>query len=416
MVAWYDAAMSGIFATMFAREQRNTISLTDPIDKWRSVGLAIPTAAGISVSSETALRASAVYACVRILGETLASLPLFTYERKRDGSKRRATDFYLYRLLHDQPNPEMTAFEFRETAQAHLALWGNAYAEIEIDGRGRVTALWLLRPDKMRKIERTRSGQLIYHYELPTGGVEPIPNWAIWHLRGMGSDGIIGYNPIQLMREGIALGLGAEEFGARLFGNGAVPGGVLEYPGVLDDDAYDRLVESWNRRHQGLGNANRMAILEEGLTYKAIGIPPETAQFLETRKFQVTEIARAFRIPPHMVADLDRSTNNNIEHQSIEFVTHTIRPWLVRWEQSINSRLMSAREQSRYFAEFQVDGLLRGDIASRYTAYATGRQWGWLSANDIRQLENMNPIDGGDAYLTPLNMLPNDTRDQNAKQ
>ena len=394
---------------MFAREQRS-VDLTDP-EALRSLGLISPTAAGISVHSDTALRFMAVYACVRILSETLASLPLFTYERQRDGSKNRASSFYLYRLLHDQPNPEMTAFEYREAKQSHLALWGNAYSEIEMDNRGRIRALWLLRPDKMRKIER-RGGGLIYHYELPNGKVERMPDWAVWHLRGLSTDGIVGYNPIELMREGVALGLGAEEFGARLFGNGAVPGGVLEYPGTLTDDAYDRVVESWNKRHQGLGSAHRVAILEEGLSYKSLGIPPETAQFLETRKFQVTEIARAFRIPPHMIADLDRSTNNNIEHQGIEFVQHTIRPWLVRWEQSINSRLMSASEQQRYFAEFQVDGLLRGDISSRYTAYATGRQWGWLSANDIRQLENMNDINGGDAYLTPLNMIPTDNREE----
>jgi hypothetical protein len=238
----------------------------------------------------------------------------------------------------------------------------------------------------------------------------------VWHLRGLSSDGLVGLSPIQLMRQAIGLGMATEEFGARFFGNDARPGGVLQHPGVLGNEAFERLQSSWETRHGGLSNSHRVAILEEGMQYSQIGIPPEDAQFLETRKFQVTEIARAFRVPPHMLADLERATFSNIEHQSIEFVVHSIRPWLVRWEQSIQQQLMLDRDRQKYFAEFVVDGLLRGDTVSRYQAYATGRQNGWLSANDIRTLENMNPVDGGDIYLVPLNMVPADMAGETMNQ
>jgi len=367
------------------------------------------TATGVDVSPSTALQVTAVFACVRILAETVASLPLPVYRRLENGGKARAPDHYLYTILHDLPNPEMTSFELREVMMGHVCTWGNAYAEIEFDRAGRVRALWPLRPDRMT-VKRV-NGRLQYIYKLSKpdsqGRTEiTLRDEQVFHVHGLGSDGIVGYSPIHLARQAVGLALAAEEFGARFFGNDARPGVVLEHPGTLGDEAHKRLRESWESRHGGLDKSHRVAILEEGLKVHEIGLPPEDAQFLQTRKFQVSEIARMFRIPPHMIADLERATFSNIEHQSLEFVIHTIRPWLVRWEQEIYRSLLTPQERKTYFAEFLVDGLLRGDIQSRYQAYATARQWGWMSANDVRRLENMNPIEGGDTYLVPLNMIP----------
>ena len=325
----------------------------------------------MDVSPSTALQVTAVFACVRILAETVAGLPLHVYRRLENGGKARAPDHYLYSLLHYLPNPEMTSFEFREVMMGHVCTWGNAYAEIEFDRAGRVRALWPLRPDRMT-VKRV-NGRLQYIYKLSKpdsqGRTEiTLRDEQVFHVHGLGSDGIVGYSPIHLARQAVGLALAAEEFGARFFGNDARPGVVLEHPGQLGDEAHKRLRESWESRHGGLDKSHRVAILEEGLKVHEIGLPPEDAQFLQTRKFQVSEIARMFRIPPHMIADLERATFSNIEHQSLEFVIHTIRPWLVRWEQEIYRSLLTPQERKTYFAEFLVDGLLRGDIKSRYGA------------------------------------------------
>lgn len=365
------------------------------------------TAAGVTVTPARGLQYAAVYAAVRVLSEGVAMLPLVLYERLQPRGKQRAPGHSLYPILHDAPNPEMTAFEFRETMMGHLVLWGNAYAEIEYDRAGRVMGLWPLRPDKM-KVKR-KDKRLVYEYTLPNGRLaEPaLQPDQVFHVRGLGSNGIVGYSPITLARQSIGLGLATEEFGSRFFGNGARPGVVLEHPGKLGDEAYGRLKTSWAGRHQGLKNAHRVAILEEGMGVKEVGIPPEDAQFLETRKFQVTEIARIYRIPPHMLADLERATFSNIEHLGIEFVTHSLGPWLKRWEQRIGLSLLTEAERQVYFAEHLVAALLRGDIKSRYEAYAVGRNWGWMSADDVRELENMNPLPNGEGgvYLQPLNMV-----------
>lgn len=406
---WQSREVAPVQATPVGERRGITVV---PDGLWRSAQLGQGTAAGLAVSPAKAMYSTAVYACVRILAETLASLPLPLYERLADGGKRRAVGHPLYSLLHDLPNPEMSSFELRETLMGHLALWGNAYAEVEFDRGGRPLHLWPLRPDRMQ-VERPFGGELVYRYsvgEETDGRRESVDfaDYQIFHLRGLGGNGIVGYSPIALMREAVGLALATEGFGARFFGNDARPGGVLEHPGVLGDEEHERLANSWESRHQGLEKSHRIAILEEGMKYNQIGIPPEDAQFLETRKFQVTEIARAFRIPPHMLADLERATFSNIEHQSIEFVMHTIRPWLVRWEQAIYRDLLLPEERGTFFAEFMVEGLLRGDLQSRYQAYSIARQNGWMSANDIRTLENMNVIEGGDVYLVPLNMIPAD--------
>ena len=358
-----------------------------------------------SISSpDAALRMSAVFACVRILAESVASLPLLIYERQ-DRGKRRAQDYYLYELLHDRPNSRMTAFEFRETIQSHLVLWGNAYARIVYDTMGRIEELWPLSPAGILDT-RVSAGVKYYQYQDKNGWTSWISEGEIWHLHGLGDDGERGYSPIALMRRAVNLGLSAEEFGYNFFDNDARPGIVLEHPAKLSGPAHDNLKKSWEDEHQGSAKSHKPMILEEGMKLHEVGIPPEDAQFLETRKFQVQEIARIFRVPPHMLADLDRATFSNIEHQSIDFVVHSLRPWLVRWEQSIQHNLMLPDERRRFYAEHLVDGLLRGDITSRYNAYATARQNGWMSVNDIRALENMDPVDGGDVYLSPLNMTP----------
>lgn len=369
-----------------------------------------PTAAGVHVDSVSAMQSVAVYACVRVLSESIASLPLILYERLQPKGKNRAVNHNLYPILHDLPNPEMTSMELRETLVGHQCGWGNAYCEIEYSNGGRIKGLWPLRPDKI-EIERINS-QLVYVVNMPSGERKGLPFNRVMHIKGLGYDGMIGYNPIHLARQSIGLSLATEEFGARFFGNGAKPGSVLEHPGKLSDQAGKRLKDSWEMMHKGLENAHRVAILEEGMKLHQIGIPPEDAQFLETRKFQVSEIARLYRIPPHMIGDLEHATFSNIEHQSLDFVIHTLRPWLVRWEQAIYRDLLTPAERMTYFAEHLVDGLLRGDLLARYQAYAVGRQNGWLSANDILEMENKNPIEDGDIYLVPLNMVPADQAGQ----
>lgn len=365
----------------------------------------VKTAAGPAISEATALNISGVFAAVQLVANTVASLPFPVYRRLERG-KERAPEHPLYRVLHDRANPEMSAFTYREVAQSHLELWGNHYAEIEMDGAGRVLALWPLLPDRTRPVRR--NGAKIYQTRLPQpgGGDRQIdlPAERVLHIPGLGFDGLVGYSRIALARESLGLTRAAEEFGARFFGQGSQATGVLEHPGRLGEKAAETLRKSWEQMHQGLANAHRIAILEEGIKFHQTSIPPEDAQFLETRKFQTAEIARWFGVPPHLIGDLERATFSNIEQQAIEYLVHSIRPRLVRWEQTVNWDLLGPRERQQFVAEFLVAGLLRGDTQSRYGAYAVGRQWGWLSANDVRELENMNPVGGGDIYLVPANM------------
>ena len=369
---------------------------------------------GKPVNERTAMTATAVYACVRILAEAVAQLPLHVYEYREDGGKELVHGHPLYHILHDEPNPEMISFVFRETLMSHLLIWGNAYAQIIRNGAGRVLGLYPLLPDKV-EVERDEHGRLYYIY---TRSSDENPNFKgngqyvlkqddVLHIPGLGFDGLIGYSPIAMAKNAVGMTLACEEYGASFFANGANPGGVLEHPGVLKDPSKVR--ESWNSVYRGTGNAHKIAVLEEGMKYQQIGIPPEEAQFLETRKFQVNEIARLYRIPPHMVGDLEKSSFSNIEQQSLEFVKYTLEPWVIRWEQSIQRTLLSTHEKARYFVKFNLEGLLRGDYQSRMNGYATARQNGWMSANDIRELENLDRIpteEGGDLYLINGNMLP----------
>lgn len=381
-----------------------------PVDKAADAGYSFlfgRTTSGKPVNERTAMQTTAVYACVRILAEAVASLPLHVYEYQDDGGKKLVHDHPLYYLLHDEPNPEMTSFVFRETLMSHLLIWGNAYAQIIRDGAGRVLGLYPLLPDKM-EVQRDDKGNIYYVYsrnsdENPTfkeyGNIK-LKAEDVLHIPGLGFDGLIGYSPIAMAKNAVGMTLACDEYGASFFANGANPGGVLEHPGVLKDPSKVR--ESWNSVYRGVSNAHKIAVLEEGMKYQQIGIPPEEAQFLETRKFQINEIARLYRIPPHMVGDLDKSSFSNIEQQSLEFVKYTLDPWVIRWEQSLQRSLLLPGEKGKYFIKLNVDGLLRGDYQSRMNGYAVGRQNGWFSANDIREMENMNPIpdeEGGNLYL-----------------
>ncbi len=361
--------------------------------------------AGVAVSEDSSLRNTAVLACVRILSNSVAMLPLPVYRRLAPRGKERATEHPLYALLNEQANAEMTAFELRRWLVQHVLLYGNGYAEIDWTPGGQVRALWPLLSAQTR-IERV-GGALQYHYTLPNGRTITLPAWRVLHLRGLTGNGVEGYSVIRaLMHEAVGLGLATQEYGARFFGNGARPGIVLEHPGVLSDRAYKRLQESWASAHEGLTNAHRLRILEEGMRVNTISVPPEEAQFLETRKFQVTEIARAFGVPPHLIGDMERATFSNIEHQYMEFLQFSLGPWLKQIEQTIHAALMRRAERQEYFVEHVRDAILQADTTTRYQAYALGRQWGWLSVNDIRELENMNPVADGDEYLVPLNMAP----------
>ena len=371
-----------------------------------------PTAAGKTVNERSAMQLTAVYACVRILAEGIAGLPLHLYKCGKNGSREKAVDHPLYFLLHDEPNPEITSFVFRETLMTHLLLYGNCYCQIIRDGRGQVAALYPLMPNQM-SVDRDERGQLYYTYlrsgeeadTMKKGTVYLLPE-DVLHIPALGFDGLVGYSPIAMAKNSIGMGLACEEYGAKFFANGAAPSGVLEHPGTIKD--ITRLRESWNAIYSGSKNAGKVAILEEGMHYSPISISPNEAQFLETRKFQVDEIARIFHVPPHMIGDLERSTFSNIEQQSLEFVKYTLNPWVCRWEQALTRSLLSPKEKREYSIKFNVDGLLRGDYQSRMNGYAVGRQNGWMSANDIRELENMDKISeeqGGDLYLVNGNMI-----------
>lgn len=370
---------------------------------------------GKVVTERSAMQMTAVYSCVRILAEAIAGLPLHLYRYRDDGGKEKAIDHPLYLLLHDEPNPEMSSFVFRETLMTHLLLWGNAYAQIIRNGKGEVVALYPLMPNKM-SVDRDADGHLYYTYQrsneeapIAEGSKVILSPKDVLHIPGLGFDGLVGYSPIAMAKNAIGLAIATEEYGSKFFANGATPSGILEYPGTVKDP--EKVRDSWTRGFSGSGNAHKVAVLEEGMKYTPISISPEQAQFLETRKFQINEIARIFRVPPHMVGDLDKSSFSNIEQQSLEFVKYTLDPWVVRWEQSIQRTLLQDEEKSRYFVKFNLEGLLRGDYQSRMNGYATARQNGWMSANDIRELENLDripPESGGDLYLINGNMLPLD--------
>lgn len=368
-----------------------------------------PVASGVSVNETTALNYSAFWAAVSLISSDVASLPLILYKRTQNGGKERYTDPKLYRILHDEPNPEMTSFVFRETLQGHVLTWGNAYAEIERSLDDRVKALWPLSPDRVSPF---REGSTL-RYRVSQGPGKPDAVFEprnILHIPGLGYDGTCGYSVVAKARESLGLGIAAERFGASFYGNGSTMGGVFEHPGRMSPAAQKNFREATEARHQGVDRAHRFLVVEEGMKFQKLGIPPDEAQFLETRKFQVEEIARWFKLPPHKIGAMEHATFSNIEHQNLEYYKSCLLGWLRRWEQELNRKLIAPMERNIQFAEHLVDGFLRADIATRYAAYAIGRNGGWLNADDIRRMENLNPLPGGqgEIYLVPMNMVPAD--------
>lgn len=366
------------------------------------------THSGQRIDEHKALRLSTVWACVNVLAQTVASLPLILYRRLEPRGKERATSHPLYYTMHDRPHPLMSSYVWREILQGHLATWGNAYCEIRRQGGNKIVGLWPLLPDRTwpdlageTKRLKTRDAN---------GRERTIDAGRFLHVPGLGFDGIQGYSVIRMARQALGMGAATEEFGASWFGpNAARPAVVVMHPATMSEPAQRRFKESLEQNYAGPGRQHKTLVLEEGVKLEKLTIPPNDSQFLETRRFTVEEIARFYRMQLHKIGHLDKATFSNIEQQAIEFTTDTIRPWLVRWEQELNYALLRPEERQTHFFEFLVDGLLRGDADARTKTYAAGRQWGYLSANDVREMENRNPIEGGDIYMVPLNMIPADT-------
>lgn len=378
------------------------------------------TQAGVRIDHDNALMFSAVWAAVRVISETVSMLPLHIYERERGkaGSPETNTlrsDHTIDWLISSQPNPETDAGAFWETLISHALTWGNGYAEIERDNAGRIANLWQVTPDRV-KPDRTASGRIVYDVNNYSGSNTILDQSSMLHVHGIGYDGLQGYSVIAMAAQSIGLGMAAEQFGSGFFGNGTEPGGVLSHPGKLKTEAYDRIRDSWAERFQGPANARKPAILEEGMKWERITVPPEDAQFLQTRKFQIAEIARWYRVPLHMLAELDRSTNNNIEFQGIEFVIHTIQPWATRIERAINTQLLGPQQRGKMYAKMSLQALLRGDSKSRGEFYTKLFQMGALSPNEIRELEEMNPVPGGDKRFVQLNLATLETAGEQPEQ
>jgi HK97 family phage portal protein len=365
------------------------------------------TSAGVAVSEQTALNYAAVWQAVSLIAGDVGSLPLPLYKRLKTGGKERYPEHPLYYILHDAPNPEMSSMVWRETLQGHLLTWGNCYSEIVRNGAGQVSEIWPMLPSQVSPFRQ--DGRLKYRIVPDSGREVILESFDVVHVPGLGFDGTIGYSPIHKARESLGLLAASERFGATFFGNGTAFGGFISHPKTLSEKAEKSLRESINSQHQGPDKAHRIKLLEEGMTFQQTGIEPNAAQFLETRQFQIAEVARWFNLPLHKLREMEHSSvRANIEQEALDYVTSTLRPWLKRWEQEINRKLISPREKYQQSAEFVIEGLLRGDIASRYSAYSVGRQWGWLSVNEVRELENLNPIPDGNTYLSPMNMTPAD--------
>ncbi|HPA14898.1 MAG TPA: phage portal protein [Desulfobacterales bacterium] len=372
----------------FFKRKRNWANLDKFLDR--------PSSSGVNVNETVALGIPAVYACVRVLAESIASLPLITYERFPNGDKQRATGFSLYPILHDQPNPIMTSLELRELLMGHLCLRGNSYCLIERDA-GAVVALWPLHPDRVTVEVDGR--ELLYIYQ-SDGKEEKYRMEDILHIRGMSSDGMIGYSPLALLRDSFGHAKALSAYSANFFKNGASPGGILSTPNALKPEALANLRKAWAEGHQGKGNHHRVAILDGDLKWQSVGISPEDSQMIESQKFSVVEIARCFRVPLNLIMDYERSTYSNVTEQNRSFLTHTLTPWMERIEQAIHKSLLTESEKQRYFVEHLTHNFLKANTRERFGAYKIARDAGFLSVNEIRQLENMNSVEGGDVYET----------------
>lgn len=385
-------------------EQRATLKNPDGelINLLRNAGGSM--AAGVAVTPDNALEYSAVLGGVRVLAEGVAQLPLIVYERLARG-RRRADEHPLYDLLHLQPNPYQTSFEWREVLMIHALMRGDAFAEVEWSDGGQVRALWPLLPQYMT-IYRAPDRTIWYEYQQPGVADRVFQAYQMLHVPCLAYNGLRGRGILAMATPTIGLGKAAEQYGSAFFSNGARPSVALEYPGVLSDQAFNRLRKKWEQDHSGLENAQRVAILEEGMKLTSYGTAPEDAQFLETRKFQRNEVAAVLRLSPSMLGDSEAQSYASMEQEMLRHVQLALMPWYVRIEQRLSTSLMTAEERRRYYVEFLVDGLLRGDMKTRHEVYATGRQWGYYSANDVRIMDNQDVIEGGDEYLVPMNMIP----------
>jgi len=391
---------------------RRSVSLANP-DQWliRAFG-AQETDAGVYVDENAALSSSAIWAGIRLISESLSTVPLHVFQMQADGQRRVVRDHPVDPLLYTSPNPEMTAQEWRSQMMAALILSGNGYSEIVRDRGGRIRQIW---PLSWYRVELERAQDQSLYYEIQTVGLDDVndrvvaarlPADQVLHLRAFNSRGLLGDSMVQRLKQTIGITIATEKFGASFYGAGTQLSGVLTHPGSLSEGAQKRLRDSWNSRHQGLSRAHRIAILEEGMKWEPISVPPEASQFLQTREFQIQEAARALNLPPHLLRDLSRATFSNVEQQAIDFVVNSLRPWAVILEQRMQlSLLTEAERRAGFYIRHNLEGLLRGDIKTRYESYAIGRNWGWLSANDVRELEDLNPIEAGDVYLQPLNMV-----------
>lgn len=360
---------------------------------------------GENVSESTALTYSAVYNAISLISGTIGALPLHLMQRKGD-KKRLADDRVMYRVLHDEWNPYMTAMAGRECLMAHVLAWGNGYAEKVVNGYGELVELWPITPDRVRP--EMKDGSLVYRIKVDSQDII-MPREKILHVPGLGFDGFTGYSVIAVMaRKSIGLGMALETFGAQYFGQGTHPGVIVTHPGKLGTEGHKNLKDALMESYSGLGNAHRLMLLEDDMKISNIGIPPNDSQFLESRQFQIPEIARWFNLPPHKLKDLTKSSFSNIEQEQISFVVDSILPWLVRLEQNFNAQLLTPSDKAlsgrgRLYYKHIIEGLLRGDSASRATFYREMFAVGAMSVNEIREKEDMDPIDGGDIHLVPLN-------------
>lgn len=364
------------------------------------------TNSGLMINDETVFQVSAFWDCVKILSEDVATLPLVLYKRLEKG-KTKAENHNLFKIINYKPNEEMLIINFLEMLMTNVLLWGNAYVQKIYNKKGEIIEIYPLYSRYM-EIKRDKNNNLYFRYNEP-GNEKDFDKEQIINITGLTMDGITGLSILKYARESLGLTMATEKFGASFFGSGSKPGGVLELPENGRCKDKDQVRAEWNKLYQGIGNANRIAILEGGMKYKPVGIPPEDAQFLQTRQFQIPEVCRWFRMPPHKIADLSNATFSNIEHQGIEYVSNTLRPWLVRFEKSFEAGLLNQKEIKKYFIQFSVDALLRGDFNTRMQGYATARQNGWINADEIREKEDMNPMpegEGGEKYLVNGNMIP----------
>lgn len=372
-------------------------SLANPSTWMKTAFGGTGTSSGEKVSTDSALHQPAVFACVRVISEDVASMPLRIYGKGRNGGRFPIDANPVAKLFHTAPNSAMSPFTMMETMQSHLLLYGNAYAEIERNGKGEVVALWILQPDKMQV--KVVEGEVVYEYDS-----KDFTSDKIFHLRGLGDQGLLGFSPISYARETIGISQAMEKSGASFFANSSRPAGILEHPAKLSEDAGKKLRSSWQNMFSGSGNTGRTAILEEGMKWRGLTIPHSDSQWLQSRQYALQDIARIYRVPPHMIGDLSNATFSNIESQQRSYLQQTLMPWLRRWEQEVNRKLLMVNDRSVY-AEFTTAEILRGNTPERFAAYKTARETGWLSVNEIRRMENKNPIKGGDSYIQPLNYV-----------